>query len=52
MRSSPGFLTCPKPLTEARPITEAGLMLLALFAFALSVGLIAIGAQGIAYLQG
>ena len=24
MRSSPGFLTCPKPLTEARPITEAG----------------------------
>jgi hypothetical protein len=31
---------------------KAGLMLLALFAFALSVGLIAIGAQGIAFLQG
>jgi hypothetical protein len=26
MRSSPGFLTCPKPLTEARPITEAGFL--------------------------
>lgn len=39
------------PTVRRLPI-KAGLMLLALFAFALSVGLIAIGAQGIAYLQG
>jgi hypothetical protein len=39
------------PTVRRLPI-KAGLMLLALFAFALSVGLIAIGAQGIAFLQG